>query len=140
MSIKSFFIGILLGGIVVGSAVWFINMRNTSKEQFAKKERCAIYTQKRQSEANEKGALLGHSISVEGFFSQSANTCMTNSLEIAPGHYMELTLIDELTGKIEAFAFDAMGADLSALSVEGRQEQIKQDNKYHETLNSFRGN
>jgi hypothetical protein len=108
----------------------FLTINNNGKndaELFANKERCAVYTQKRQKEANEKAELLQHSISVEGFYSKVANTCITHSMEIAIGHYMQLTLIDELTGKTEAFAFEAMGEEFEALSLEARQEQIKQE-------------
>jgi hypothetical protein len=139
MNIKSFTIGILVGGTLVGGVFWSINLKDSSTELFANKERCSTYTQKRQLQANEKGELLSHSISVEGFYSSMANTCMTFSTEIAVGHYMQLTLIDELTGKTEAFAFEAMGKDLADLSLEAKQEQVKQDKDIHERLKYFQG-
>lgn len=138
MNIKTFIAGILLGVVVVG-AYWLVESKNSNAELFAKKERCSIYTQKRQIEANEKAELLGHSISVDGFYSPIANTCMTNSLEIAAGHYMQLILIDELTGKTEAFAFEAIGKDLADLSFGAKQEQVKQDINFQEKLRYFQG-
>jgi gas vesicle protein len=139
MNIKSLIIGILIGGILIGGVLWLINSKNSSVELFANKERCSIYTQKRQLQANEKGELLSHSISVEGFYSSVTNTCMTFSSEIAVGHYIQLTLIDELTGKTEAFAFEAMGKDLADLSIEAKQEQVKQNRDFHERLKYFQG-
>jgi hypothetical protein len=139
MNTKTFLGGLLVGGIIVGGFLTLNNTRKNEAELFANKERCAVYTQKRQKEADEKAELLQHSISVEGFYSKVANTCITHSTEIAFGHYMQLTLIDELTGKTEAFAFEATGKELEALSLEGKQEQVKQDFNYHERLRYFQG-
>lgn len=56
------------------------------------------------------------------------------------GHYMQLTLVDELTGKTEAHAFDATGKEFESLTLELKQEQIKQDSYYYERVKYFRGN
>lgn len=139
MNIKTFILGILLGGVVVGGA-WFIAGRNNNAELFANKERCAIYTKKRQVEADEKSNLLGHIITVQGFYSPIANTCMTNSQEIALSRYLQRTLIDELTGKTEAFVFETtIREELKRLSLEEMKEQVKQDQFYEERLKYFQG-
>ncbi|MEY2664233.1 MAG: hypothetical protein RIT04_41 [Candidatus Parcubacteria bacterium] len=137
MNIKSFTIGILIGGILVGGGFWLIFSKNNTAELFANKERCSAHTQKRQLQANKEAELLGHIISVEGFYSSVANTCMTFSSEIAAGHYMQLTLIDELTGKTEATVFESMGKYLAELSLEAKQEQVRQDKYFHERLKYF---
>ena len=135
---KIIVIGILLGGVMVGGT-WFIAGRNNNAELFANKERCATYTKKRQVEADEKRNLLGHSIAVQGFYSPIANTCMTNSQEIAVSRYLQRTLIDELTGKTEAFVFQTIGEELKKLSLEEMREQIKQNQFYGERLKYFQG-
>lgn len=136
---KIFIGGILIGGAVIGG-IWAINnTKNKEAELFANKERCAVYTQKRQVKADELSILLGHSFSVQGFYSPTANTCMTNSQEIAMGHYIQRTLVDELTGQTEAFAFAATGKELTDLSLEGKQEQIAQDRLFGERLKYFQG-
>jgi hypothetical protein len=124
--------------IVIVGVGYLISKNNNEKELFTNKKSCATYTQKRQKEAEEKARLLGHSISVEGFYSPTANTCMTSSIEIAPT-YIQATLIDELTGKTEAHAFDAIGEELKRLSIEGMRYQVEQDNLYHERLKYFQG-
>ena len=139
MNLKVLILGILIGAVVIGASWWVVNTRSNTKELFAKKEHCTSYTQKRQAEADEKRQLLGHSISVEGFYSPIANTCMTHSLEIAVGHYMQLTLIDELTLRVEASAFEATGQDFVDLPQDAKIEQVEQDKDYHDKLRYFRG-
>lgn len=139
MSTKTFVAGLLIGGVIVGGVLTVNNAMKNETELFANKERCAVYTQKRQKEVDEKAQLLQHSISVEGFYSKVANTCITHSTEIAYGHYMQLELIDELTGKTEASAFEATGKELDALPLEAKQEQIRQDVNYHKRLKYFQG-
>ena len=132
--------GILLGGLAVGG-IWIIsNSQYNEAKLFAHKERCAVYTEKRQAETNETRTLTGYSYSVQGFYSPVANTCMTNSIEIAlEQHYIQRTLIDELTGKTEAFAFAATGREFNELSFDGKQEQIAQDRLFRERLLYFQG-
>ena len=139
MYTKTFLAGLLIGGIIVGWVLTANNAMKNEAELFANKERCAVYTQKRQKEADEKAELLQNSISVEGFYSKVANTCITHSMENAYGHYTQFTLIDELTGKTEASAFAITGKDAVGLSLEVKQEQVKQDVRYHERLKFFQG-
>ncbi len=137
-NIKSVILGAILGAVIVGSIWYVLNSQSSKKYSFIDKVSCASYIQKRQVEGNEKGQLLNHGISVEGFYSSVANTCMTNTTEIA-STYIQLTLVDELTRKTEAFAFEATGEELKALSPEAMREQIQQDISYREKLKYFRG-
>lgn len=139
MNLKTFITRVLVGIAITGMVWGTINLNDNNDKLFANKERCVRYTERRQIEAEEKYKLLGNSISVQGFYSPTENTCMTNSQEIATGHYIQRTLIDELTGITEAFAFQSTGQEFLALSLEEKQEQIAQDKLYGERLQYYQG-
>ncbi len=138
-SLLLFALGVLFGSVTIGGLWWVASGKSDDAELFANKERCATYTQKRQAEAEEKSNLLGTSISVQGFYSPTANTCMTETQETAIQHYMQRILVDELTGRREAFAFEMTGKDWMTMSDEEKQHQIEQIQLYGERLEYFRG-
>lgn len=139
MSARSFVVGTLFGAAIVGGLWWVVDTRDRSAKLFANKERCATYTLKRQAEGEEKSDLLGTTITVQGFYSPTANTCMTNTQEIAAQAYTQRTLIDELTGKTEAYVFESTGKAQAALSSDERQAQLEEAIFFGERLKYFQG-
>jgi len=136
---KYFFLGILIGAVITGSfSLWFFKKYDKSRI-FSNKEKCFVYTEKRKDEAEKYREITGVNTQVQGFYSPVANTCMTNSQEIVPNHYIQRTLVDELTGKTEISVFEAMGNEAKSLSAELIQEQIKQDRLFGEKLKYFQG-
>ncbi len=123
--------------LIIMSVIYFWQRNNSRVEAFTNKIRCAAYTEKRESELKEKNEFLQHIITVEGFYSQIENTCITNSSEMAPGHYMQYTLIDELTGKVEAHAFKTL--DLASVTADLKEEETRQDLYYGQRLRYFQG-
>jgi len=139
MNIKTFIGGVLVGGVLAGAVTWVVTDKEAEAKLFANKERCASYVEKRQNEMREKSLLVETSIDVQGFYSPVANTCITNTQEIAGGHYIQHILIDELTGQREAFAFEALGQGFKDLSLEEQQEQVRQMQFFGERLSYFKG-
>lgn len=129
----------IIGGALIGGVYYAIDTRNDGAKLFANKERCAVYTKKRQAETEKKREITGVATQVQGFYSPTANTCITNSQEIVINRYIQRTLIDELTGKTEAFVIATMGDDLKSLSLEEKKDQIKQDQFFGERLKYFQG-
>ncbi|MDO8451532.1 MAG: hypothetical protein Q7S76_01550 [bacterium] len=109
MEIRNLMLGLTIGAVAVGG-VWWSSASNEKRndELFANKQKCAQYTEKRTSEeelAAERGpGLLSSSVTVEGFYSPIANTCMTATFAYVPNSHESYSLIDELTGRVEASA------------------------------------